>query len=117
MIIQITAEDIRRYAAASQDEAAVHLDAAAARDAGFEAPIAHGMYLMGLAQSLYLKEHRTQWIQAMDMRFEQPCVQGTDVNIRYPAQKQDQIRVTVTTIRGDTIAEGSFTLMEGKVDG
>ena len=58
----ITRAEVLRYANASNDKAAIHIDDEIAKKAGFERPIVHGMYVMGLAQSIYLKEHPTQWI-------------------------------------------------------
>ncbi|GGF99990.1 hypothetical protein GCM10010912_51040 [Paenibacillus albidus] len=116
MIIEISEADIRHYASVTKDEAAIHLEAAAARKAGFEAPIAHGMYIMGLAQSLYMKEHRSHWIQSMNMRFEKPCVQGMAVCFRYNAWNHNQIQVTVMSDHGEIIAKGSFNVVEGIAD-
>jgi hypothetical protein len=116
MIVRISEADIRHYASVTKDEAAIHLDAAAARKAGFEAPVAHGMYIMGLAQSLYMKEHRSYWIQSFHMRFEKPCVQGLAVCFRYNAWNHNQIQVTVTSEHGEIIAKGSFSIVEGTFD-
>lgn len=116
MRIEISEADIRHYASVTRDEAAIHLDSEAARTAGFEAPIAHGMYIMGLAQSLYLKEHRSHWIQSIKMRFEQPCIQGSTVYFRYNAWKHDQIRLTVLSEHGEIIAKGSFSVVQGMAD-
>ncbi|AIQ42197.1 MaoC family dehydratase [Paenibacillus sp. FSL R7-0297] len=116
MRIRISEPAIRQYASVTGDEAAIHLDAEAAKTAGYEAPIAHGMYIMGLAQSLYMKEHRSQWIQAFTMRFEKPCVQGTCVDFRYHSCNQDQIQVTVISDHEDIIAKGSFSVAEGIAD-
>ncbi|AIQ30616.1 hypothetical protein P40081_22440 [Paenibacillus sp. FSL P4-0081] len=116
MRIRISEADIRQYAAVTKDEAAIHLNAAAAREAGYEAPIAHGMYIMGLAQSLYMKEHLSHWIQSITMRFEKPCVQGSAVCFRYNDLKHDQIQVTVVTDHGDIIAKGSFGVVKGIMD-
>ncbi|MRN54954.1 MaoC family dehydratase [Paenibacillus monticola] len=116
MIIKISAADIRQYASVTKDEAAIHLNTAAARKAGFEAPIAHGMYIMGLAQSLYMKEHRSHWIQSFSMRFEKPCVQGSTICFRYNAWNDDQIQVMVTSEHGEIIAKGSFSVIEGIAD-
>lgn len=116
MKMEITEADIRHYASVTKDEAAIHLDAAAAKKAGYDAPIAHGMYIMGLAQSLYMKEHRSHWIQSMDMRFEQPCVQGSAVYFRYNTMNHGQIQVTVTSDHEEIIAKGSFGIAEGIAD-
>ncbi len=46
----VTPEHVAAYAAVSGDDNPVHTDAEAARALGLAAPIAHGMYLMGLMQ-------------------------------------------------------------------
>lgn len=112
----ISAADIRHYASVTRDGAAIHLDAEAAREVGYEAPIAHGMYIMGLAQSLYMKEHPSHWIQSITMRFVKPCVQGSAVCFRYNTYNHDQIQVTLTTDHGEIIAKGSFSVVAGIAD-
>lgn len=107
----ITAEAIRKYAAASQDLAAIHLDEDAAAKAGFKRPIAHGMYLMGLAQSLYLAEHRAQWITQYELKFHQP-VEVDNVVIFDYAEDDCTVKVTLTTEAGDVIASGVFSVKE-----
>lgn len=52
----LTAADLARYAAASGDEAAVHLDEAYARSMGFPGVIAHGLLVMA-----YLGRVVTAW--------------------------------------------------------
>ncbi|BFH62854.1 MaoC family dehydratase [Paenibacillus azoreducens] len=108
---RITASAIRQYAAASGDAAAIHLDDKAAAEAGYERPIAHGMYIMGLAQSLYLAEHRSHWITACSMRFQKPLLADTMASFDFK-ESEDQIRVTVTSETGEVIAAGSFSVKE-----
>ncbi|MBY3619642.1 MaoC family dehydratase [Acinetobacter sp. CUI P1] len=107
----ITAEAIQQYAAASQDQAAIHLDEDAAAKAGFKRPIAHGMYLMGLAQSLYLAEHRAQWINQYDMKFHKP-IEVDNVVIFDFAEDDCMVKVTLTTEAGEVIASGAFSVKE-----
>ncbi|MWV42784.1 hypothetical protein GRF59_04015 [Paenibacillus sp. HJL G12] len=112
MKIKITAETIRQYAAASQDTADIHLNAEAAARAGYQRPIAHGMYLMGLAQSLYLAEHRTQWINSCSMKFMKPLWVDSHASFDFEVN-ENNIQVTVTADHGETIAVGEFTVKEG----
>jgi acyl dehydratase len=107
----ITAEAIRLYAAASQDLDAIHLDEDAAAKAGFKRPIAHGMYLMGLAQSLYIEEHQAQWITQYEMKFHQPVEVDNVVMFDY-ADDDALVKVTLTTEAGDVIATGAFSVKE-----
>lgn len=113
----ITAAAIRQYAEASGDMAAIHLDHAAAGEAGYERPIAHGMYVMGLAQSLYLAnldlaslaEHQLPWISASSMRFQRPLLQDTIANFEF-VECGEQVDVKVTSEHGEVIATGSFAV-------
>ncbi|WMT43118.1 MaoC family dehydratase [Paenibacillus sp. D2_2] len=108
---QITAAMISQYAEVSQDTAAFHLDTHAAREAGYERPIAHGMYIMGLAQSLYLVEHRNHWISSYSMKFQKPLYSETTACFQFEACEYN-IQVTVTSEDGDVIAKGTFTVKE-----
>ncbi|WP_339245721.1 MaoC family dehydratase [Paenibacillus sp. FSL F4-0243] len=107
----ITAEAIRQYAAASQDLAAIHLDEDAAAEAGFKRPIAHGMYLMGLAQSLYIEAHQAQWITQYDMKFHKP-IEVDNVVIFDFSEDDCMVKVTLTTEAGNVIASGAFSVKE-----
>ncbi|AZN41625.1 MaoC family dehydratase [Paenibacillus albus] len=111
---QITAAAIREYAEHTGDLAPIHLQDEAARQAGYPAPIAHGMYLMGLAQSIYLAEHRTHWIQSSSMKFQRPLVQDTLACFVYEANN-DSILVTITEQNEDgaVIAKGDFIVKKG----
>ncbi|MCJ8013590.1 MaoC family dehydratase [Paenibacillus sp. KQZ6P-2] len=108
---RITADAVRQYAAASRDTAAIHLNAEAAAKAGYERPIAHGMYIMGLAQSLYLAEHQALWIHDYSMKFLKPLFIDTMASFDFEAC-EDTIHVTVTTETGEVIALGSFSVKE-----
>jgi 3-hydroxybutyryl-CoA dehydratase len=109
----ITAKNIRQFASVSKDEAAIHLDDEAARKAGFEAPVAHGMYIWGLAQSLYLAEHSCHWIQSFSVRFQTPLLQGSTAYFQFETLNKNQVQVTITSDHGQTVATGAFTVMEG----
>lgn len=111
MIKHITADAIRHYAAASKDTAAIHLNVEAAAKAGYKRPLVHGMYIMGLAQSLYLAEHPTQWITTYSMKFQKPLVVDTVAFFDYEVCNDD-IHVTVTIESGEVIAAGAFSVRE-----
>lgn len=82
----ITAKEVLRYAHVSKDDAAIHVDEQIAKQAGFERPIVHGMYIMGLAQSLFLQSHPTTWITNYTMRFQQPLLIGEEVTFYFEAR-------------------------------
>lgn len=108
---RITYEAIRQYAAASKDMADIHLDAEAAARAGFKRPIVHGMYIMGLAQSLYLSEHPAQWITTYDMKFQRPLLVDSVVSFDF-VDRDGHIQVMVTDETGEVIASGILSVKE-----
>lgn len=108
---RITAEAIQRYATASKDTSAIHLNVKAAVDAGYKRPVAHGMYIMGLAQSLYLTEHPSQWITTYSMKFQKPLLVDTVANFEFEVC-DGHILVTVAVESGEVIASGSFSVKE-----
>ena len=108
---RITTEAVRKYASASQDLAAIHLDKAAAAEAGFQRPIVHGMYLMGLAQSIYIAKHPALWITQYEMKFQKPILVDTIAIFDFE-DSECNIKVTVTTEEGDIIASGTFSVEE-----
>ncbi|SDE59217.1 MaoC like domain-containing protein [Fontibacillus panacisegetis] len=107
----ITAEAIQQYAEASKDRADIHLNAEAAAKAGFRRPIAHGMYIMGLAQSMYLSENPMKWITAYSMKFEKPLLVETVVIFDFK-ESNDNVLVTVTAETEEVIASGIFSTKE-----
>ncbi|MNI12086.1 MaoC like domain protein [compost metagenome] len=108
---RITANVIRQYAEASKDRADIHLNAEAAAKAGFRRPIAHGMYIMGLAQSIYLSEYPMKWITAYSMKFEKPLFVETVVSFDFD-ERDHHVFVTVTADNGEVIASGNFSTKE-----
>ncbi|QAY65832.1 MaoC family dehydratase [Paenibacillus protaetiae] len=109
---KITVEAIRHYADASKDPAAIHIDPDAARKAGFERPIAQGMYIMGLAHSMYLSSNPAQWIKSARMTFLSPLLSETAVHFKFESMGVD-IEVTVTGENGEVAARGCFSVEGG----
>ncbi|WP_136605320.1 MaoC family dehydratase [Paenibacillus dokdonensis] len=108
---RITCEAILLYAAVSKDMADIHLDTEAAAMAGFKRPIVHGMYIMGLAQSLYLREHPAQWITTYDMKFHKPLLVDSVVSFDF-VDRDGHIQVTVTDENGEVITSGILSVKE-----
>ncbi|MBB6735558.1 MaoC family dehydratase [Cohnella zeiphila] len=106
---KVTAEAIRQYADASRDSAAFHFNPEAAKKAGFKRPIAHGMYIMGLAHSLYLSENPTHWIQSTQMTFVRPLMSESLVDFAFELMNEE-VQVTVAEENGEVIARGCFTV-------
>ena len=99
--------DIAAYAEASGDHNPIHLDAAAAQEAGFPRQIAHGMLTMGLAHQLILAASR-QPLQVIDYQvtFRDPLLvgDGFQVEISQVEARDDscyQIKFFATSLEGD----------------
>ncbi|QPQ35583.1 MaoC family dehydratase [Lysinibacillus sp. JNUCC-52] len=107
----VTAKQVHYYAQVSKDDAAIHINAEAAKQAGFERPIVHGMYLMGLAQSLYMKEHPLKWIVRYNMRFQKPLLIDEEVTFLF-IENHTRIEVSISNRNNDQIALGNFEVEE-----
>ncbi len=101
MRTKITQADIDRFAQASGDRADLH------RPKENETPIAHGMYLMGIALSMYNRIRPTRWIRSYEMKFVRPVHAETEIDIRY-TETENRIEVTLSTKQGETVAKGVF---------
>ncbi|MDQ0088988.1 acyl dehydratase [Paenibacillus anaericanus] len=108
---RITAAAIRQYADVSKDTAAIHLNAEDAAKVGYKQPIAHGMYIMGLAQSMYLNEHPSQWISSYSMKFQKPLLVDSIAIFDFEVC-DSTIQVTITVESGEVIALGDFSVKE-----
>jgi acyl dehydratase len=72
----VTREDLVRYAGASLDFNAIHLDDDAAREAGYDGVIAHGMLTMGRALSAVAGAVGPTAIGRCSGRFAAPALAG-----------------------------------------
>ncbi len=73
--------DLQHYAAASGDDDPMHLDVALARRAGLEAPLVHGMLLIGAFEPA-LKAWRTDFVlQRLSTKFLRPVFAGESIEI------------------------------------
>ena len=65
----VTAVDLALFAAASGDHNPLHLDADAARAAGFDRPVVHGMLTMAYAARLFTRALGAGSVRALETRF------------------------------------------------
>ena len=65
----VTAVDLALFAAASGDHNPLHLDVAAARHAGFDRPVVHGMFTMANAARLFTQAFGAGSLLALQTRF------------------------------------------------
>lgn len=108
---KITAKAIQHYAIVSQDQAGIHLDVEVAIQCGYEYPIAHGMYMMGLAQSFYIAEHPNQWITTYTMIFSKPILVDSTVTFHFD-MGGNQVDVQVLSASQDLLLSGNFIVKE-----
>ena len=79
----VTREDVRAYAEASGDRNPLHLDDAAARAAGFDGVIAHGMFTMGhLASAVTAWAGEGAFVRRMRVQFRAPVAMGERIVAR-----------------------------------
>lgn len=102
---QITQERVDAYAAASGDRNPIHLDPAAARQAGFDGTIAHGMLILGLALSTF--ESVVSRPKHSSCRFMAPVRVGQ--SLRLTIEPDGPLhRFVVTDEAGATVLEGQI---------
>jgi acyl dehydratase len=118
----VTAADIRAFAELSGDHNAIHLDAAAARAAGFDAPIAHGALGLSLATGLASRLGITRGtliaLAGLTWRFLRPVMDGDTLRLyltvmaRRATRQKDRGLVTLAARlvnqRGETVQEGEL---------
>jgi len=90
---QLTVDSVRRYAEAAGDENPIHLDDAAARAAGFDGVIAHGMSVLALVCE-----------EIVDRYADGDAARVRDIGVRFstPVRPDEPIDITLQP-DGDTI--------------
>ncbi|MAU81945.1 MAG: hypothetical protein CME34_08775 [Gordonia sp.] len=79
----LTLDRVRRYAAASGDDNAIHIEPAAARAAGLDAPVAHGLLLVAIVLKYaqrWARDHRAM-ITGCETRFVRPVCVGDEPTV------------------------------------
>lgn len=103
-----------RYAAVSGDGSPLHLDEAAARKAGLDGVVLHGMYLFGLAIRAASAEVAgdPRRVRAANVRFRVPGVPGAEVVIDVDTDAEDPSarRVRLRQNGTDLVQNGTVTL-------
>lgn len=108
--LQITREDLRRYADASGDHNPIHLDDAAARALGLPGVVAHGMLTSAMAIGVV-----AEWaggadrVEATSIRFAGPVV--------VPADTPAELEVTGTVKKVDDEAGTADVALKVTSDG
>lgn len=119
-IPEITAEHISTYAEGSGDYASIHLDKSGAQEAGFEQPIAHGMWSMALGGKLVSKWFSSKFlVTSYNVSFITPVMIGDSLNVQGQLVDVDQgiaeIKVKGINQREETVFKGTM-IMKGWQD-
>lgn len=87
--VEVTAERVRAYAAASGDHNPIHLDEAFAATTSFGGTIAHGLLLTAYVARLLTARFGLAWIESgdLDARFRNPTPVGSRVLVRGEVQR------------------------------
>jgi acyl dehydratase len=111
---QVTVDSVRRYAEASGDDNPIHLDDAAARAAGFDGVIAHGMSVLALVCEEVVDTHAggdPARVRELGVRFSAPVRPDEPIDITLqPAG--DTVCFSCRTPRGLALKGGWVTLGE-----
>ena len=92
----VTRDDIRAYAEAGGDRNPLHLDDAAARAAGFDGVIAHGMFTMAhMATCVIAWAGADAFVERISVQFRAPVRAGDRIVAGGRAKAIDGDRVTV----------------------
>lgn len=76
----MTREDVRAYAEVSGDSNPLHLDDDAARAAGFDGVIAHGMFTMAhMASCVVAWAGEVGWVERVAAQFRAPVPMGAEI--------------------------------------
>lgn len=101
----VTREDLVRYAGASLDFNAIHLDDDAARDAGYDGVIAHGMLTMGRALSAVADAVGPTTLSRCFGRFAAPALAGSSLTTRITEQVASALSVSVEDPAGGQVLD------------
>ncbi|MFE0702167.1 MaoC/PaaZ C-terminal domain-containing protein [Streptomyces sp. NPDC058872] len=111
---ELTAEWIRAYAHASGDLNAIHLDEEAARGAGFDGVIAHGMSVVALAVEEAVDRFAggdSARVRGLGCRFSAPVAPGVPLEIALqPDEAGEVVRFTCRTPKGAAVKSGWIVL-------
>ncbi|MGZ4109668.1 MAG: MaoC/PaaZ C-terminal domain-containing protein [Actinomycetota bacterium] len=116
----VTREDVAAYADASGDRNPLHLNDDAARAAGFEGVIAHGMFTMGhLATALSGWAGGDAFVRRMKVQFRSPVSMGETIVARAVVRSIDaELRTVVldASVTVDRDGQQEQAIRRGEVE-
>jgi acyl dehydratase len=124
LVVVVTAERVRAYAAASGDFNPIHIDPAFAATTEFGAPIAHGMLLLAYVSRVLGARFGRAWAStgALDARFRVPAVVGATVTVRgeihavQDGGQQVECRLTCADDSGQTLVTATARVRLGEAN-
>jgi acyl dehydratase len=106
----VTREDVRAYAEASGDRNPLHLSDEAARAAGFDGVIAHGMFTMAhMASCVVAWAGDAGWVERVSAQFRAPVPVGAEIVAGG--------RVRSVDLEARTVTVEAWVSMRGERDG
>lgn len=105
-----TSEDTHAYALATADWNPIHLDDAAARQAGLEGAVVHGMLPVALAVEL-LRSGQRRTVDLIGVRFRRPVPVGTEILVELDAS--DAGATFTVSCEGEVVTDGQLLLSDG----
>lgn len=114
----ITQKHIDYYANASGDNNSIHLNTEAAMRLGFPKPVVHGMWAMGLLNTLLHQSFSHAYhLVSMETSFTKPIFVGDHLYVSAKVQEmsgsQLTIKVTGLNQHDDTILKGNIVVIGG----
>jgi len=113
----VTAVDLALFAAASGDHNPLHLDVDAARAAGFDRPIVHGMLTMAYAARLFTEALGAGSVRALETRFTGAARLGETVRLTADLAKVEggvgHYTLGARTAGGTELATGTARVARG----
>jgi acyl dehydratase len=115
----IAEDQTQRYAEASGDDNAFHLDDEVARAAGLPGIIVHGLCLMAFAGRAVLESQGIDdpaAVQRLAVRFSRPMAPGDSLTTRVRARRDDVVRFDATDGAGEVVLKDGLAEL-GSSDG
>lgn len=113
--LEVTSEDVERFAALTGDDNPLHVDPEYAAESVFGEPVAHGMLTAGVVSAALADLPGDVVYVAQDLKFTAPVMPGQTLTAEVEvveALPDDQIRVrTTASVDGERAIDGEAIVM------
>jgi 3-hydroxybutyryl-CoA dehydratase len=114
MNARVSTADVEQFAQLSGDQAPLHTDAQFATQAGFEAPVVHGAFLIALLSRLVGMEFPGPGalLERVDLAFRKPCYAPCELVLAAKVRQVSEavasviLDVEISDARGQVLASG-----------